>query len=286
MKTMRKIAFVLLVVLLFSLSACTVGSSSSQSDYDRLSAELEEIKDMLKPKASDSATTAKAPYVPYEHELIQNAVLLTEKMAGKSGDGGYLHAMSVYEAIYEIAGSYSGLNASEPERAVVLSFTASGMDKMLEPYTDTVDYPLTSEMKTILRDSMLQTLATRINGMVGHEHLAAMSILQQTEAFQNPADTDFTGYSLVILLYEDNPRGTAWTNISFTAFRSSQTGTMLATSSFVNDYFDELSAALYDDEENILENLNAENYELGLFLPDDGVSCSVYEGAQLKSIAG
>ena len=219
--------------------------------------------------------------VPYEEQLIQHSIFLTEQMIGKAADDNLLQALSGDEQIASTAKPYANLKNLTPDRAIVLGFTDSSIDKMLEELANASDFSLTETSRTALRNIMLSTLAVRINGTYGALYIASLSILQQTEAFNKPADAEFTGHALVFLIYDISSNDNNWQAVSMVTFRNSQEDTILAASSFVCNDDGTLSEALYADDEDMLKNLETYLDAIGLFIPQDGIACRTYEGNQI-----
>ena len=218
---------------------------------------------------------------PYEQAYIKNSVFLTDQMIKVAENDDYLQIIGVPAELWADIKQHDGIDSSMLKRAVVLNYSAAAIDTVLDEMADYA-YLLTSSSRALARGRVLQAFASQINSSyAGYTHLAAMTILQQTEAFLAPADLVGDGYTLVVLLYDVSARDNKWTAICFVSFRNAQEGTTIGTACFVDDFSGELSVAFYDDARSIPDRLRLVG---AMTVPEQGLDCSVYEGSRLEAI--
>ena len=220
---------------------------------------------------------------PFGEELVQKSIYITNHMVDKAANEDYMAIMSASEEMVAEAGIYADMKGLAPDRAVVLGFDESAVDKVVGEAAEYGESQIPSILP-LLRGRALMLYANAVNAQYGATYLAALSMLQQTEAFQRPADPAYTGYAIVYLVYDVKPGdgGNDWKAVSIVSFSDSQEGTMIALAGVTGSKDNTLAMALYDDENVMFENLRMANSLLyGAFIfPEDGVSCAVYEDIQ------
>ena len=284
---MKKIHAFIIVALILAIAMLLLSSCMPNSHNNSSPPIISEtsVVDMAKGSDKIDVEEKEMELVSFENELIQKSIFLTDKMIKAGNNDAYIRFFDTTSIeLFTIIKRNIEIGDMLPDRAIILSFDNSAMNVMLDEMAGD-DYSLTSTSRELLRERVLQSFANTISNKYGDESifgstvvLAASSILRQIEAFQKPSDPEFTGYSLVILLY---PHDYDETTVSFISFINSEEETILATASFVL-YPSEIFTVLYDDMEYVLNSLR-EEFELPI--PENAVDCTIYEGNPLQSIS-
>jgi uncharacterized protein YdeI (BOF family) len=265
----RALALVFAMVMTFALFGCGANNDTEQP--------------------SDESTATENTIQNFNNNLVQKAIAVTDSMIKKAKDDNYIIFSGATSELFSHIKPYSQLEEVQPVRAVVIKFSDFALDRFIDLDGEQFDSenPLLTDTKAIIRKSILSNLAYRINAAYGLSVAAAMQVLAQSEAFQEPANTDFNGCRLVILVYNINAEDNEWTPLSFVAFRQSEENTVIASAAFVFNGSDVFTDVFFDDEKDIPERLSVvlEEADIPIYF-GEGVSCTAIEKDEMVSIEG
>ena len=216
----------------------------------------------------------------FEHELIQMGHFLTENMIGLATVDGFI--------ISDIQRVYSGLRNTKPTRAVVISFDEAELNEIARNILVSEGIRrITPEIQDIAARMVLGQIPFILSFEYGIDSMHTTSFLQQSAAFQQPADPAFTGCSIVVLQYPTSRVDGAELEVaSFVIINRSQEGTVIGSSSFIVSGDSVFAEALNDDEDfiwtSIIGLLDSEYHEH--FLIAELVQTAVFESPQLDPL--